>query len=474
MKEKRINSNWFIWFLFILTRFPIYAQEPKTPNVVLINVDDLGWKDVGYMGSTFYETPHIDQLSREGIVFTNAYASAANCAPSRAGLISGLYGPRHGIYTVKPSARGKSEDRKLIPIETNEILSDTLLTLAKMFKINGYSTGIFGKWHLGADPITHGFDVNVGGGVEGAPGPNGYFSPYNIKNITGGLSGEYLTDRLTKEAINFIHNQRTKPFFVYLSFYTVHTPIQPKAELVPRFKNKNVSLGQDNPEYAAMIYSMDQNIGMLLKTLQDLNLENNTIVIFTSDNGGVRSISYQNPLRAGKGSYYEGGIRVPLIIKWPEVIKEPKHSNQSVINLDIYATLDKIVNHNGIKPKLDGMDLTFILKSEKKIERDLFWHFPIYLESYDSAKDDGKDSIFRTRPGSVIRSGKWKLHEYFEDASIELYNLETDIGEQNNMIHEYPVVAKRLYNKLLEWRLKTKAPAPIHDNPFYEMKELNK
>lgn len=442
----------------------------KQPNIVLINVDDLGWKDLGFMGSTYYETPNVDKLASEGMVFSNAYAGASNCAPSRACLLSGFNTPRHGIFTVSPSDRGDSKTRKLIPVKNTEHLKDTIYTLPQMLKSAGYVTGSFGKWHVGDDPTKQGIDVNVGGSSRGNPGKNGYLSPYNIDFITNGPKGEYLTDRLTNEAISFVEKFKDTTFFLYLPFYTVHTPIMGKESLIKKFEKKKGTNGQDRPDYAAMVASMDENVGRLLYTLKENGLEKNTIIIFTSDNGGIRSISHQDPLRAGKGSYYEGGIRVPLVIKWPNYIKPSSASEQRVSNLDFYPTLQSIVKPSKIAPLLDGIDLNPVLKDQEIIERDLFFHFPIYLQAYKKGKDGSRDVLYRTRPGSVIISDNWKLHHYYEDDAFELYNLTNDLGETNNVAEENPEKVKELYKKLEEWLIKTKAPIPTEKNPDYDSK----
>nr|WP_299074471.1 sulfatase [uncultured Allomuricauda sp.] len=457
-----------IVFCFGLNSCEAQKQNNTIPNIVLINIDDLGWKDLGFMGSTYYETPNVDKLASEGMVFTNAYAGAANCAPSRACLISGLNTPRHGIYTVSPSDRGNTKTRRLVPVKNTKHLSDTIYTLPKMLKSVGYVTGSFGKWHLGDDPTKQGIDANIGGSSRGNPGKKGYFSPYNIDNITDGSKGEYLTDRLTNEAISFIEKNKDSTFFLYLPYYTVHTPIMGKKALIEKFKSKKGSKGQDNPEYAAMIASMDENVGLLLKRLAALGLEENTLIIFTSDNGGIRAISHQDPLRAGKGSYYEGGIRVPLAIKWPNHIQPNTKSSQVISNMDLYTTLQSITKPAKKADLLDGIDLTSVLKNQKVIERDLFFHFPIYLQAYKVEKDGGRDSLFRTRPGSVIISGNWKLHHYFEDNKMELYNLKTDVGETKNLVDEYPEKAKELYKKLEDWRISTQAPIPSEKNLYYD------
>ena len=443
-------------------------SERLLPNIVLINVDDLGWKDLGFMGSQYYETPNLDILAKEGMIFYNAYAAAANCAPSRACMLSGLNTPRHGVYTVSPSDRGNSKTRKLIPIENTDHLNDTTYTLPQMLKSAGYITGSFGKWHIGNDPAKQGIDVNIGGSSKGNPGKGGYFSPYKIDHIANGPVGEYLTDRITNEAITFVEKYRDTTFFLYLPFYTVHTPIMGKEELINKFKDKKGSDGQKRPDYAAMVASMDENVGKLLTALKNAGLEKNTMVIFTSDNGGIRAISEQNPLRAGKGSYYEGGIRVPLVIKWPGKIMPNSSSMARVSNLDFYPTLQQITNPKKRAVYLDGVDLNPVLKAETAFKRDLFFHFPIYLQDYNKAQDQGSDPLFRTRPGSVVISGDWKLHKYFEDGQLELYDLKIDPGEKKNLAEQHPEKTLELLQKLTIWRTKTNAPVPTIKNPEYD------
>jgi arylsulfatase A-like enzyme len=454
--------------LIILLFFTPFVGFSQSPNIIFINVDDLGYKDLGVMGSQYYETPHIDKLAREGILFTQAYAAAANCAPSRACLMSGLNSPGHGIYTVSNSDRGQVKTRKIIPTPNNETLPDSIYTLAEMLRDNGYVTATFGKWHLGDDPTAQGFQVNIGGDYRGNPGKDGYFSPYNLAYLKDGPEGEYLTDRLTTEAISFLRANQKKSFFLYLPFYTVHTPIMGKDSLVAIFQQKEKSNGQDNPEYAAMIASLDENVGRLLAELEKVGLSKNTIVIFTSDNGGIRDISYQDPLRAGKGSYYEGGIRVPLIIRWPGRIEPGSLSDLPVTNIDFYPTIQRIVGANPKNKFLDGEDISPVLAGKDLGERPLFWHFPIYLQAYNPKEDGGRDPLFRTRPGSVVRKGNWKLHEYFEDGDIELYNLKEDPGETTNVADQYLDTTEELLNLLRKWRNSVNAPVPMEPNPNYD------
>ena len=470
MIQPSINMVLLLAWSLIYQAAPELAstQEVIRPNIILINVDDLGWKDVGCMGSRYYETPHIDRLASEGMVFWQAYAGAANCAPSRACLMSGQNTPRHGIYTVSNSDRGDARTRKIIPIFNHETLADSSYTLAEMLRDNGYVTGTFGKWHLGDDPTTQGFQVNVGGSHRGNPGKGGYFSPYNVDFLPDGPKGEYLTDRLTQEAIGFVQQHQDTSFFLYLSFYSVHTPIMGKENLVKKFERKPAADGQDRPDYAAMIASVDANVGRLLTAIENAGLTNKTLVLFTSDNGGVRAISQQDPLRAGKGSYYEGGIRVPLLIRWPRKIAGGSRSDAPMTHLDVYPTLQSIIRAEKTSPLLDGEDISPLLYGEELPERALVWHFPIYLQAYQPGEDGGRDPLFRTRPGSVIRQGPWKLHEYFEDGGLELYNLEEDLGETHNLVTEQPQKAQALHQQLKDWREKMNAPVPSTPNPAYD------
>lgn len=435
------------------------------PNIILIVADDLGWKDQAYMGSRFYETPNLDKLAGESMLFTNAYTAAANCAPSRACLISGENTPRHGIYTVGTSERGNKASRKLIPIKNNETLPDGIFTLPEALQKAGYQTCSIGKWHIGEDPTTQGFDINIAGTHQGHP-PS-YFSPYKNASLTDGKPGEYLTDRLTTEALSFIDNRKKKPFFLYLPYFAVHTPLQAPESLKEKYKDKHVK-GQENETYAAMIESVDTNVGRIMKKLKELNLSENTIVIFTSDNGGIRRISDQAPLRAGKGSYYEGGIRVPLLVRWPGNIKAGSKTNVPVTNLDFYPTILDILSIKKPDKIFDGISILPVLKGGKLAKRSLYWHFPIYLQAYDPATDEGRDPVFRTRPGAVIRMGNWKLHEYYEDGTLELYNLKDDLGERNNLALQRPDMVKKLHDELLRWQKQVKAPIPTKANPGFK------
>ena len=458
-------------------RPPVLRAEPQTtrPNIVFINMDDLGWKDVAFMGSKFYETPNIDKLAAEGMIFTNAYANAANCAPSRACVMSGQYSPRHGVYTVGSSARGSAKTRKLIPTKNRTDLPDDNVTIAEALKASGYISATMGKWHLGSDPKTQGFDVNVAGGAAGHP--RSYFSPYRNPRLADGPKGQHLPHRLTSEAVKFIEANKTpstssgqaRPMFLYLPYFSVHTPLQAPKDIAAKYRTKTPAGGQGHSVYAAMIESADANIGRLMKKIDQLGLRENTVVIFTSDNGGIAKISSQAPARAGKGSYYEGGIREPLIVRWPAKIKPGSKCDTPVIGIDFYPTLLEMTGTKKPAGKvLDGVSLMPVLtQSGKLADRALFWHFPIYLQKY-SSQDGSRDPLFRTRPGCAMRAGDWKLHEYFEDGGMELYNLAEDLGERNNLADKMPDKTRELHRIMLRWRKDTNAPVPTEKNPQYD------
>lgn len=448
------------------------AQVTKTqqPNIILINIDDLGWADFSYNGSTYYETPNIDRLHDMGISFQNAYAGASNSAPSRSCLLTGLYTPRHGVYTVGTPARGKSKDRKLIPYPNNLSVPDSFTLLPEVMKAAGYQTCHIGKWHVTKDPTTHGMDVNIGGYEAGHP--NTYFSPYRNPNLKDGPVGENLTDRLAAEAVNYIDTiNKKKPFFLYYATYAVHTPLQAKADLIAKYKQKKASKAHSNPIYAAMIETMDQAVGNVMKAVERNGIAENTLIIFTSDNGGVCHISRQWPLRAGKGSYYEGGIREPLIFYMKGKYEGGITRQEPVSQLDLFPTFAQLANAH-VSFKLDGLSLLPLLdkgKTKYLNERPLFWHFPAYLQAYNGV-NESRDPLFRSRPVSVIRLGDWKLIENFEDGALELYNLKQDVSEKHDVAKENPKIVKKLYKRLLKWRKETNAPVPTELNPEYKGK----
>lgn len=437
------------------------ACAATRPNVVHIVVDDLGVMDVGFMGDERYNTPNIDRLAAQSMVFTEGYAPAANCAPSRACVLTGQNPMYHGVYTVGSSERGKARTRKIIPTQNSTVVADKHVLLTEVFKEQGYLVAQVGKWHIGEDPTTQGVDINVAGNDRGGPGT--YFSPYKVSHLSDGPKGEYLTDRLTTEAIKILEAHKDEKFFLYFPFYTVHTPIQGKPELIENYAGRD----DVHHEYAAMVESLDQNVGRLMEALDRLGLTENTIVVFTSDNGGIRDFSPQDPYRAGKGSYYEGGVRVPFAVRWPGVVEAGSKSDVPVTGLDFYPTYLEIL---GLKPNkpLDGTSLLGLLKGTDTIaKRPLFWHFPIYLQAYNPKTDDGRDPLFRTRPGSTMRYGKWKLHHYFEDMTYELYDLDADAGERHDLAESMPGKVAELATMLDAWRTEHQAPIPTEPNPGY-------
>lgn len=446
-------------FLF-LASFPLalFAQQP--PNIVLIFADDLGYKDCGFTGSRIFETPNIDALARMGMVFNNAYASAGNCAPSRAGLLSGYYSPRHGVYAVGSTTRGPKDKMKLVPVRNTAELNTNFITLAEALKKQGYATGLFGKWHLGKNkdvsPEAQGFDVYFDNRKDN---PNKKRDePNDPKEIFS----------LTDAAIKFMEANKAKPFFTFLSHHAIHSIIEAKPGTVAYFKNKG--LDNKTAAYAACIYNLDESVKLVLDYLQRSGLSKNTLVIFTSDNGATQQSS-QEPLRGNKGGYYEGGIREPFIAYWPEKIRAGWQNNSPVINLDLYPTFLSLAGNSRIKT--DGEDLSplFFGKATATKRKSIFWHFPGYL---NEAVIRGRDSIFRTRPVTVMRQGDWKLHLYHEEwlldggraklatnNAVELYNLKNDEGERVNLANVNTKKRDELLNDLLAWMKAVKAPMPV-------------
>ena len=433
------------------------CTENKPPNVVFILVDDLGWADLACYGSTFHETPNLDQLAAEGLLFTDAYAASPVCSPTRAALMTGKHPARINITDWIPGMSStRAENPSLTTPEDLHNLPLSEKTIAESFRESGYKTFFAGKWHLGETeshwPRQHGFDINIGGNAWGSPGrfdsEDGYYSPYGNPQLKDGPDREYLTDRLTAESINFINENQEHPFFVYLSYYTVHTPISGCIKYDGYFLEKSIHLpdsgatktdiehqgitrtNQSNPKYAAMVRSLDENIGQIMKTLKSSGLDNNTIVVFTSDNGGLSTLrrpgpTSVRPLRAGKGWCYEGGIRVPLIMKFPPIIKPQGQCDEPVVSMDLYPTLlDLCEIEQNLAQHVDGNSLFSTLNNpDQSKEKTLVWHYPHYHGS-------------TWRPGSAIRQGDWKLIEFYEDNKVELYNLARDPGEKRDLSKE--------------------------------------
>ena len=442
------------------------CNSEKKYNLLFILVDDLGWTDVSYNYSDFYETSHIDKLSETSMLFDNAYAASSVCSPTRAAIMTGKHPARVNITDWIP---GLDPKNKLLlgPVDRNELpLEET--TIAEVLRDNNYSTFYTGKWHLGSEghyPEDQGFDVNIGGFEKGSP-MGGYYSPYNNPKLVDGPEGEYLTDRLTLETIELIKKRDpNKPFAAFLSFYNVHTPIQENKEFIDYYVEKLKSydnkspqtikegdaitlLNQRNAKYASMVHATDNNIGRIIKYLKENDIYDNTLIVFTSDNGGLstqRRVAPTSvyPLRAGKGWLYEGGIRIPQLIKLPnqperEIISEP------VVSYDLFPTIANLLNLSYKVDDIDGVDLSNLF-IKKDINRDfIFWHFPHYHGSL-------------WKPGSAIRNKDWKLIEFHEDNRLELYNLKDDISESKNLSKKFPELTKNLKNQLNEIKIKLSA-----------------
>jgi arylsulfatase A-like enzyme len=438
------------------------AGDRKRPNFVFILVDDLGWRDVGYHvgygyeGSKFYKTPNIDKLAMQGMRFTDAYAACPVCSPTRASIMTGKYPAR--LHLTDWIHGHKQKNPKLNIPEWTHYMRPEEVTIAEALKAAGYATGHVGKWHLGDDPKywpeNQGFDVNAGGWKAGHPW-GGYFSPYANPKLPDGPEGEYLTDREAAEAEKFIEKNKDRPFFLYLSHYTVHTPLQAKQDIIDKYKAKvDPDYLQKNPTYAAMIHSLDEAVGRVAKKLQDAGITEDTIIIFMSDNGGLQGPTDNAPLRAGKGTAYEGGIREPMFIKWPGVAQPGSVCSEPVISMDFYPTMLEMAGLLA-RPEQhrDGLSLVPLLKQTATLRREaIYWHYPHY---------------HRTKPFGAIRRGEWKLIEYFEDMNVELYNLKDDLGEQNDLAPKMPKKAAELRELLHKWRASVNAQMPT-PNPDYE------
>jgi arylsulfatase A-like enzyme len=457
--------------LTILGVFCGLAQaESRKPNVLFVYLDDFGWKDAGYMGSDFYETPHLDELAAEGMVFTNAYSCAANCAPARACLLSGQYTPRHRVFNVGTGPRGNAKHRKLLHVPGTDTLDPQITTWAQCLQRAGYVTATMGKWHLSRDPLPYGFDVNVGGTHSGSP-PHGYYPPHNVPGLEDAPEGEYLTDRLSEEAVRFIRGHADRPWFLYLTHFAVHTPLHAKKELVAKYEAKPPGKLHDHVAMATMIQAVDDGVGRIRATLEELDLAESTIVVFFSDNGGYRGATDMDPLRGYKGTYYEGGIRVPFFVKWPGVVRPGTTSDEPIIGVDLYPTFCEMCGAGLPEGQpLDGVSLVPLLNGSVDTlgERPLYWHFPAYLQAGRRAGSEARDLLFRTRPCSIIRLGDWKLHQYFEDGGLELYNLRDDVGETTNLAGQMPEKTGELLRRLEAWRERIGAPVPSEPNPEYD------
>ena len=476
-----------------------FAQNTSKPvNVIFFMADDLGWTDLGCYGSKFYETPNLDQLAKEAIRFTNAYAACPVSSPTRASFQTGKYPARIGMTDYLPGRynfpNGRAEIQKVCPVLPPDIVLNMPLeevTIGEMLKKNGYKTVHIGKWHLSEDstyfPQYQGYDINIAGCAKGSPGGEGgaYFVPYNNPYLKDGPAGEYLTDRLGDECVKIIQKYKTEPFFISYQFYQVHTPLMAKADKLRYFQEKAHRMGldtlknvydenpewktkqpfnqkgfherliQSNPVYAAMIASMDENLGKVIKELKRLELYDNTIIIFTSDNGGLStaeaSPTTNKPLRAGKGFMYEGGIREPLIAKWKGHFPAGKVSNNVVSTIDYFPTILNLLDLK--KPdslKIDGISVKPSFEGKKQNRGPIFWHYPHYPNQGG-------------RPAGAIREGDYKLIEFYDNNTVELYNVKKDISEKHDLSKSDSKRTALMLKKLQDWRKSVHAKMPIQN-----------
>ncbi len=476
------------------TTLPLFTlsvcrQKTKKPNIVFVLIDDMGWKDVGFMGADFYETPAIDRLAKNGKIFTNAYAGAPNCAPTRACIMTGMYTPRHKIYTPGGASKGDPRLMKLrVPVREHyikgipdpsiyknvfesrdEALAPQHISIAEVLNEAGYKTARLGKWHLGKD--TQGFDVNSSDGTH-------YRGPLatDRKNYGDPLA----TDRLTDASLKFIEENKTGPFFLYLPLWDVHSPFVAKQNLIDKYNSKQKAGDEKyrhyDPTYAAMIETVDHCVKRIMVKLEALNIDKNTLVIFSSDNGGSANVSMNKPLRGGKGSLYEGGIRVPTCMYWPGVIEAGTTCDIPVTSVDFLPTFSELAGAKlPASQPVDGQSFVPLLQGKRALtDRAVFWHFPLYLRGEGRQNfmplpggTVGKGVGWRTTPASAIRKGDWKLIEFFQDNRIELYNLKDDLGETSDLARENSEKARELLDELDAWQESTKAPVPSEPNPYY-------
>ena len=457
------------FFLFAtLSLAAIVCASPLTAaekiNVVLIVADDLGQRDLGCYGSTFYKTPHIDRMARDGLRFTDFYAACPVCSPTRASIMTGRYPQRVGITDWLPGRPDRSDQKLRRPPLPMQLPLEEV-TVAEALKAAGYATGHIGKWHLGGDgfgPKEQGFDVNIGGDHTGTA--RSYFAPFrNKQGAMPGLetapAGEYLTDRLAAEAERFIEANKDRPFFLYLPHYAPHTPLRAKPEIQAKYTVKPRAGTQSNPAYAAMVESLDEAVGRVLRKLDGLNLGERTLVLFTSDNGGLATTeggptgaTFNGPLREGKGFLYEGGIRVPLVVRWPGVVTPGTVTDQLACSIDFFPTvLEASGGRQPSEVKLDGVSLLPVFRGEKLPDRAIYWHYPHYANH-------------GSKPGGAVRHGNFKLIEHYEDGRRELFDVTKDVSESRNLVTDRPEVVRELAAKLAAWRTavgaKMMAPNP--------------
>ena len=448
--------------------------DERPPNIIFIMADDLGWQDVGYAGTEFFETPAIDRLAATGMTFTAAYSGGPNCAPTRACIMSGMYTPRHHIYTPGGQSKGKSEYMRLLvpavgrkqgdlqqraaeqfPIAN--ALNPAVICIPEVLKTAGYQTARIGKWHLGPD--TQGFDLSS---ANGSGGPEGSF--YGNVNVA-----KQLTDR----AVGFIEQNAQRPFFLYLTHWDVHVPHRAIAEVTARYARKLQSLPANerrnfDPTYAAMIEAVDQSVARVVEAVDRLGLADNTLIVFTSDNGGLPGVSQLAPLRGQKGSLFEAGVRVPLCVRWKGHISSGSICPEPVTSVDFLPTFASLANAElPAQQPVDGVDVSPLFAGQEIAERSIFWHYPLYLSGQGLEIDvPGKGRYsWRGFPSTSLRRGRWKLIEFHEDQTLALYDLQSDPGERHNVAERFPDQLAALRRELKTWQEETKAPIPTVPNP---------
>jgi len=449
------------------------AAAERPPNFVFFLVDDLGWADIGANGSSFYRTPRIDRLAREGIRFTDAYAACPVCSPTRASILTGKYPARLHITDWLPGRPDRPDQKLARPVITSQLpLEET--TIAEALRPAGYVSGHVGKWHLGGDgygPLEQGFAVNIAGDHTGSP--LSYFAPFardgrTMPGLENAPAGEYLTDRLATEAERFIAANRDRPFFLYFAHYTVHIPLRARQEYIERNLSRTSDGPQTNAVYAAMIDSLDQSVGRVLDRLEEYGLSENTVVFFFSDNGGLATLEGPNtpatsnhPLRNGKGYLQEGGIREPLLVRWPGRLAAGRVVNTPVSSIDFFPTILQLAGVSETAP-VDGVSLVPVLEGAGGLPREaLFWHYPHYANQVRSPGAPAGGG-----PGAAVRQGNWKLIQHFETGFHELYNLEEDLSEERNLAEAMPDKVQELAHRLFDWQNKVKAQWPSQNPNF--------
>ena len=437
--------------LFQSCSFKQEVDNKKLPNIVLILLNNVGIKDLNCINGNF-STPYLNKIIKESIVFSNAHSASSSGNPSMVSILTGKHPFKYNVYSDEHSDDYGNQYKKLLTPRNIYSFKSNFATLPNNLKSKGYTTCFVGKWGISNSPLDLGFDINIAGNAE--PFVRSYYSPFNIQNLSDGKQNEHLTDRLSTEALNLITSTRT-PFFLTLSYYSVSPPF-------------NFTSNTQEHAYNELIKRLDKNIGNIYKTVSsDKTLRENTIFIITSVNGAINAISPQLPFRGGKGSYYDGGIRVPLFVKVPS--KKAQNIKAPVSLLDIYPSIMEWSNANFTNMHCDGISLMHTLQRNESINsRSLFWHFPIYTPAYHPDKDNSKDPYFRTRPGSAIKKGDYKLIEYFEDGEIELYDIKNDAGEQFNIAQTEQSIANAYLKELSHWRAKHNALVPNKQNPNYK------